>query len=156
MKKTNFRYYLLTVPLLAVSCFLGLLHSHAYSQDNISYELEDHTVYYNVFNSSLISADVASKKNLVRAKDRAYVNIALVKKSGGYGTAPYKLEGVYRNLLQQKFSLTFIEMKEATAIYYLAPIRFNNEEILHIDITIQAEKDSLAKTFTTTKKLYRD
>jgi hypothetical protein len=80
---------------------LGSASSHA--QKNISHDLKEHTVYYNVFNSSLISADVAKQYNLVRAKDRVYLNIAVVKKSGVYGVAPRKLSGVYRNLLQKKF-----------------------------------------------------
>lgn len=140
-------------------CILGLfifVSYPLYAQENISYELEEHIVYYNVFNSSLIPADVAKQYNLVRAKDRAYLNVAVVKKSGGYGVAPRKLSGIYRNLLQQSFPLTFIEIKEATATYYLAPIRFNNEEILHIDITVQADYKSTDETFTITKKLYKD
>ncbi len=141
---------------LALLFSLALTPALAHAQDDISYELKDHWVYYNVFNSSLIPADVASKKNLIRAKDRAYVNIALVKKSGGYGIPPENMEGIYRNLLQQKFPLDFIEIKEATATYYLAPIRFNNEEILHIDITIKADKESPQETFTITQKPYRD
>ncbi len=126
------------------------------AQDNISYELDEHIVYYNVFNSTLIPANVASQHNLIRGKDRVYINIAVVKKSGGYGFAPYSLKGTYRNLMAQKFDLELIEIKEATATYYLAPIRFNNEDIFHLDITVQATQDSPEKTFTITKKLYRD
>ena len=133
---------------------LGSASSHA--QKNISHDLKEHTVYYNVFNSSLISADIAKQYNLVRAKDRVYLNVAVVKKSGGYGVAPRKLSGVYRNLLQQKFPLKFIEIKEATATYYLAPIRVSNEDILHMDITVQPDYKSTDSTFTITKKLYKD
>lgn len=141
--------------LLAIA--VSFLFNHmANAQDNISYELADHTVYYNVFNSSLIPAKVARSYNLIRAKDRVYLNVAVVKKSGGYGVAPAKLEGVYRNLMQQKFPLDFIEIKEATATYYLAPIRFNNEDILHLDITVQADANTPESTFTITKKLYLD
>ena len=86
----------------------------------------DHIVYYNVFNSSLIPADVASAYQLTRAKNRVYLNVAVVKKSGGYGFAPKELSGYHRNLIQQKYALKFTEIKEATATYYLAPIRFNN------------------------------
>jgi hypothetical protein len=143
----------LLLPLIS-TCLFFSVGSHA--QDNISHEMKDHIIYYNVFNSSLISAKIASNYNLVRAKDRVYVNIAVVKKSGGYGIAPKHLTGVYRNLMQQKFSLEFIEIKEATATYYLAPIRFNNEDILHLDITVQAEENSAKDTFTITKKLYVD
>lgn len=136
--------------------FSFLISATTNAQDNISHELKDHIVYYNVFNSSLIPADVASKHNLVRAKDRVYINVAVVKKSGGYGFAPEKLSGIYRNLMQQRFPLKFIKIKEATATYYLAPIRFNNEDILHLDITVQPESNTPESTFTITKKLYLD
>jgi hypothetical protein len=144
---------------LFLRCVLSLLilgSASLHAQENISYDLKEHTIYYNVFNSSLIPADVAKQYNLVRAKDRVYLNIAVVKKSGGYGVAPRKLSGVYRNLLQQKFPLKFIEIKEATATYYLASIRVSNEDILHMDITVQPDYKSTDSTFTVTKKLYKD
>ncbi|MFT6101695.1 MAG: hypothetical protein ACJATV_000089 [Granulosicoccus sp.] len=151
--KKNFSHTALQV----ISIFMLLSwQSFAYAQENISHELKDHTVYYNVFNSSLITADIAKQYNLVRAKNQAYVNVAVVKKSGGYGVAPRKISGVHRNLLQQRFPLKFTEIKEATATYYLAPIRFNNEEIMHIDITVQPDYKSQESTFTITKKLYKD
>ncbi|MGS2717921.1 DUF4426 domain-containing protein [Eionea flava] len=147
MKKTLTLLFAITLLLAA---------QFASAQKNISYELDDHIIYYNVFNSALISADIAKEYNLVRAKNRAYINVAVVKKSGGYGVAPRKLSGIHRNLLQQRFELEFIEIKEATATYYLAPIRFNNEEIIHIDITVQPDHQSKESTFSLTKKLYRD
>jgi hypothetical protein len=140
-----------------ISIFILLSwQSLSYAQENISHELKDHTVYYNVFNSSLITPDIAKQYNLVRAKNQVYLNVAIVKKSGGYGVAPRKISGVHRNLLQQRFPLKFTEIKEATATYYLAPIRFNNEEIMHIDITVQPDYKSQESTFTITKKLYKD
>jgi hypothetical protein len=135
---------------------LFLFGGLAQAQENISYETKDHIIYYNVFNSSLIPPKVARSYNLIRAKDRVYINVAVVKKSGGYGFAPTSLKGIYRNLMQQRFPLTFTEIKEATATYYLAPIRFNNEDILHLDITVTPEAGYAEETFTITKKLYLD
>ena len=128
---------------------------NVFAQENTSLELENHIVYYNVFNSTLIPANVAKLEGLVRAKNQVYVNVALVKKTGGNGI-PMNLSGVRRNLLQQSFDLDFIEIKEPTATYYLAPIRFNNEEILHIDITVQPLDSDKSTSFTITKKLYVD
>jgi hypothetical protein len=145
-------FFLHTISVLTLLCWQTL----AYAQNNISHDLKDHIVYYNVFNSSLITADIAKQYNLIRSKNQVYLNIAVVKKSGGYGVAPRKISGVNRNLLQQRFPLKFIEIKEATATYYLAPIRFNNEEIMHIDITVQPDYKSQESTFTITKKLYKD
>lgn len=152
--KTSNRISVAIVSIVSLLLLCSVQLSHA--QENISYELDEHIVYYNVFNSSLIPADIAKEYNLVRAKNRAYINIAVVQKSGGYGVAPRKLSGIHRNLLQQRFELEFIEIKEATATYYLAPIRFNNEEIIHIDITVQPDYQSQESTFSITKKLYKD
>ena len=125
------------------------------AQENTSYEMENYIVYYNVFNSSMITPEIARAHNLIRAKDRVYLNVALVKKTGG-NAIPAIISGQHRNLIQQKFELEFIEIKEATATYYLAPIRFNNEEILHIDITASPVDKSETASFTITKKLYQD
>jgi len=136
-------------------CMIFCVAFSAQAQENTSLELDNHIVYYNVFNSTLIPADVAKLEGLVRAKNQVYVNVAMVKKTGGNGIA-MKVSGVRRNLMQQSFDLDFIEIKEAIATYYLAPIRFNNEEILHIDITVQPLDSEKTTTFTVTKKLYLD
>jgi hypothetical protein len=137
------------------SIALSLLSMNSYAQKNTSYELDNHIVYYNVFNSTIIPADIAKIHNLVRAKDQVYVNVALVKKTGGNGIAA-TMTGYHRNLMQQKFKLKFIEIKEPTATYYLAPIRFINEEILHIDISVESLDKTDSGSFTVTKKLYKD
>lgn len=142
-----------TIGCLFITFSLLSINSHA--QKNTSYELNDHIVYYNVFNSTMIPADIAKIHNLVRAKDQVYVNVALVKKTGGNGVAA-SMTGFHRNLMQQKFELEFIEIKESTATYYLAPIRFINEEILHIDITVESLDKTDSGSFTITKKLYKD
>jgi hypothetical protein len=103
----------------------------------------------------MIPPDIARIHNLLRAKDQAYVNVALVKKTGGNGI-PAIISGYHRNLMQQKFELEFIEIKEPTATYYLAPIRFINEEILHIDISVKSLDKTDAGALTITKKLYKD
>lgn len=134
---------------------IGFFCQLSAAQDNTSYELNDHIIYYNVFNSSLIPADVAKAHGLVRANNQVYVNIAMVKKSGGNGIAA-DISGQHRNLIQQKFPLEFIEIKETTATYYLAPIRINNEDVLHIDIEAKTLDGLDAGSFTITKKLYKD
>lgn len=156
-KRVNTMYKFITVLLKKGAIFLTLstIGYNTYAQDNTSYEMDDHIIYYNVFNSEMIPADVASLHSLVRSKDRVYVNVAVVKKTGGNGI-PANISGYYRNLMQQKFPLEFIEIAEATATYYLAPIRFNDEEILHLDIAVKTEKPAESATFTITKKLYRD
>jgi hypothetical protein len=144
-------FFFYVFSLLAFS----LLSANSHAQKNTSYELVDHIIYYNVFNSTLIPSDIAKIHNLVRAKDQAYVNVALVKKTGGNGIAA-TITGYHSNLMQQKFQLEFIEIKEPSATYYLAPIRFINEEILHIDISVETLDKTDSGSLRITKKLYKD
>jgi hypothetical protein len=134
---------------------LNMISASSRAQENTSYELEHHIIYYNVFNSTMIPPDIAEIHNLVRAKDRVYVNVALVKKTGGNGI-PAIITGSHRNLMQQKFELEFIEIKESTATYYLAPIRFINEEILHIDLSVESLDKTDSGSLTITKKLFKN
>ncbi len=102
---------------LMVGLLSSMLSINSHAQENTSYELDNHIIYYNVFNSTMIPPDIARVHNLVRAKDQVYVNVALVKKTGGNGI-PAIISGYHRNLMQQKFELEFIEIKEPTATYY--------------------------------------
>lgn len=141
--------------LIVVILLFVITHNPVVAQDNTSYPMKDYVVYYNVFNSTLIAPDIAKTYKLTRAKDRAYLNVALVKKTGGNGI-PAIIKAQHRNLMQQRFELEFVEIKEANATYYLAPIRFNHEEILHIDLFVESVDQSESAQFTITKKLYRD
>lgn len=116
-----------------------------------------YTLHYNVFNSTDIPAKVAQTYKLVRGKDRALVNISLTKTDDGTTSLglPAKVSGKTRNLMQQSQTLKFIEVNEGTAVYYLAPFVFNNEEVLHFDIQMQYG-DERPFTVTFSRTLYTD
>ena len=114
----------------------------------------DYQVLHTVFNSTFIKPDIASAYNLTRGKDHALINIALIKSSDegqSYGL-PAKVTGTVANLMQQQKVLEFIEIKEQNAVYYLADLRFHNEEVLHFTINVNANGRDHEVTFT--KKLY--
>ena len=118
----------------------------------------DYTVHFNLFNSSDIPASVAEQFKLVRGKDRAIVNISLVKTENGNTSLglPAIVSGSARNLMQQKQDLKFIEVKEGDVTYYLAPFVFNNEDLLHFDINVKPSADSSAFAVEFTRTLYKD
>lgn len=113
----------------------------------------DYTVHYNVFHSTDIPAKVAEAYKLVRGKDRALLNISVTKTENGQTSLglPANVVGKTKNLMQQSQGLTFIEIKEGEATYYLAPFVFNNEELLHFDIQVtDGENKPFALTFNRT------
>lgn len=113
----------------------------------------DYTVHYNVFHSTDIPAKVAEAYKLVRGKDRALLNISVTKTENGQTSLglPANVVGKTKNLMQQSQGLTFIEIKEGEATYYLAPFVFNNEELLHFDVQVtDGENKPFALTFNRT------
>lgn len=118
----------------------------------------DYTVHYNVFNSTKLTPAIAEAYKLVRGKDRALVNISLVKTENGATSLglPAVLSGNSKNLMQQKQALKFIEIKEGEATYYLAPFVFNNEDVLHFTIDVSAEESARPMSFTFSRTLYTE
>ncbi|MFC3114890.1 DUF4426 domain-containing protein [Cellvibrio fontiphilus] len=118
----------------------------------------DYTVHYNVFNSTDIPAKVADVYKLVRGKNRALVNISVTKTENGVTSLglPAEVAGVRRNLMQQRQTLTFIQVSEGEATYYLAPFVFNNEELLHFDIELSVNGVAKPMKLTFNRTLYSD
>lgn len=95
----------------------------------------DYRVTYSVFNSEFIPPEVARQYNLVRARDRAFVNISVAKIGEMQGMSA-AVSGSATNLIQQSRALEFREIRDGQAVYYLAPLRFENEETLTFKIDL--------------------
>lgn len=157
--RTICRHLLLCISL----CGLGLVSLPGYSQTQLQGQevyqtFGDYRVYFSVFNSSFIQPDIAAIYHLERGKDRALVNIAVTRKqdSGYTQGLEADLKGYTTNLMQQQKNLDFSAIREQDAVYYLAPIRFTDEEILHftIEVTLTPGQPPVAVNFT--RKLYVD
>ncbi|WP_346838478.1 DUF4426 domain-containing protein [Microbulbifer sp. SAOS-129_SWC] len=97
----------------------------------------DYRVIYSVFNSEFIKPEIAEQYQLVRGKDRVFVNVSVVEKVGGTHGLAAEMSGNATNLIQQSRPLKFMEIKEGEAVYYLAPLRFNHEETMTFTIDVK-------------------
>lgn len=118
-------------------------------------DFDQHSVHYNVFNSTLIPADVAAVYGIKRSAYESLLNIS-VAPIGKYGAFPAKVKGYAQDLMGKRYPLEFIEIAEQTATYYIAPIRVSGEERLHfrLEVTPEGEEQSLQVHFT--KTVYSD
>ncbi|EOD80524.1 hypothetical protein D515_00478 [Grimontia indica] len=109
-------------------------------------------VHYSAFNSTFITPKVAKAYDLKRSGVNAILNIAILDKAqAGKPALTATLTGEARNLLGTKKPLTFREVREGDAIYYLAELRFANEENYAFTIDISAEGNRSGKlTFNQT------
>ena len=111
----------------------------------------DYELHYIVIPTTMLKPDIAARYNIRRGKDRALCNISVIDKNG-FGVKA-ALKGSSQNLLGQRQGLTFTEVVDGEAIYYLATIRHANEEVHRIDLDAQVVATPTSKGASTTLKL---
>ena len=118
----------------------------------------DYKIFYSAFGSSFITPEIAVANKIVRGKDRGIVNIAVVQQLGT-GTSA-EISGVVQNIFQQTQTLKFTEIREQNTLYYLAPFKFDNEDLLTFKIRVlpsgEPESRAGAYQFKFQKKMYHD
>ena len=108
---------------------------------------KDYEIHYSTFPSKLIPVDVATAHNIVRAENRIIINVSIRRKE-----VPVRAEirGTAFNLLSQEIELTFTEVREQQAIYYIASQIVNEKDTVSLQIFIKPkpEKDTYKLEFT--------
>jgi hypothetical protein len=64
------------------------------------------------------------------------------------------VSGVAKNLLGQRFKLDFVKVTEGEATYYLAQVKYDNEEIYNFEVDVQ--QGDRTETIKFTQKFYVD
>ena len=109
------------------------------------------TIHYSIVPTLMLSKNIANQYQIVRAKDRSILNIAIKDQNGSSVKA--FIEGKKENLLGQQEKLSFSEFSEGSAIYYVVAIKHGKEELLRFSTEIQLPANK-AETLRFTKKLY--
>lgn len=109
-------------------------------------------VHYSAFNSGFLQPDVAAAVGLVRSKTQGVVNVALLQ-AGKASTG--QVSGEVKNLLGQITQLSFKQVKEGTAIYYLAQFPFEQQEMLRFTLNVKGA-DGVAHSFDFNQEFFPD
>lgn len=116
------------LPWLAWLLFASTVHAEQFRP------LGDLEVHYVVVNTLFLDADVAARYGIVRARDRAILNVSVLGPEGRPRDAD--VTGTARNLLEQTVPLEFQRIDEGDAIYFIAPLRHTDQEVLRFRIAI--------------------
>jgi hypothetical protein len=138
---------------LTIFASLGIsLPGHAESAK----EFGDYTIHYTAFRSDTLEPEVARAYDLTRRNNRIIVNIAVLKKVMGTTGTPTaaKVEGQASNLTGQLKQLDFREIKEGTAVYYLAEVKISDGEFLKFDLSVTPEGGSEAARIRFDKRFF--
>jgi len=114
-------------------------------------------VHYSVFVSSFLQPAVAESYGIVRARDRAVLNIAvrLRGRDGATRAVASTLDGTRGDLIYKE-ALRFREIREQDAVYYLADFPFIEGETHYFDIRVRPEGETGELGLQFSKTLYED
>ena len=111
-------------------------------------------LHYSVVNTTFLSPEVAATYGIVRGKNRGIVTLAVREHlAEGSQTRPMLLQGRTWDLIQKQ-PLDFVEIREGTAVYYIADFKFINEEWRFFEVTFRPEGDDQTHTFQFKHQLY--
>jgi len=122
-----------------------------------SLQVGPYKVYYNSFNTSFLSPDIAKQYGIKRTSNSGLVNIS-IKKFDGENSVPVaiKLSGYFKNLLSQTQELNFRMIQEKEAIYYLADFTFSDQDRLSFTIQLDLDEKYQEQTLQFTNQFYFD
>jgi hypothetical protein len=114
-------------------------------------------VHYSVFVSSFLQPAVAESYGIVRARDRAVLNIAvrLRGRDGATRAVASTLDGTRGDLIYKE-ALRFREIREQDVVYYLADFPFIEGETHYFDIRVRPEGETGELGLKFSKTLYED
>ena len=118
----------------------------------------DYTIHYAAFTTDLLSPEVARLYKIRRSKNRAIINISVLKKVMGTTGQPVKaqVEASATNLNRQLKNLNTRELSSNGAIYYIAETSVNNEETLNFDLNIIPEGETVALSFSFRQQFFTE
>lgn len=106
------------------------------SHAEIKKDLGDWEVHYVALTSTFLSPEIARANDIERSSKNALINISVLDKITKEAQV-VKISGTARNLLGTTKTLTFKQVNEGEAIYYLASVSFADQEVLRFDIDIR-------------------
>ena len=112
----------------------------------------DYRVFFHAISTDEVPPDVARSVGVVRARNRALLNISVQRIEGG---TPVEAEVAVKaaNLTGQLKPITMRKVEQGEAIYYLGELSVNNRETIIFDISVTPEGSD--ETFEVrTKRIY--
>ena len=113
-----------------------------------SKDFGDYVVHFSALTTDQLTAEIAQQYGIVRSKNRAMLNVNILKKEEGTIGTPVAGEvSVFaNNLTGQVENITVREIREGEAIYYIGECNITNREtlIFTIDVTPINEASSFS------------
>ncbi|WP_194789592.1 DUF4426 domain-containing protein [Pseudomonas sp. UFMG81] len=95
----------------------------------------DVTVHYSAFTSSMLQPDIAAATGLTRSKNQGVLNIAVLKAGK---PAMAVVSGTVKDLTGRSNPLSFKQITDQGAVYYIAQFKIDQPETLTFDLNVES------------------
>lgn len=131
--------------------FLAITNANA---ENMK-KLGSMNVHYMAIGSTFFTPEIAKVYGITRSRYNGLINISVLDNTqAGNPAKTVSISGKAKNNLGQFKALEFTEVKEGSAIYYLAQVKYNDEETIHFTLSINDGKEQQTLKFS--QKFYVD
>jgi hypothetical protein len=117
-----------------------------------SKDFGDYVVHFNALSTDQLPPDVAKTYNIQRSRNRALLNVSIIKQADGAAGEPVSgsVAAQAANLNGQLKDVNIREIREENAIYYIADMPVSNSETLvfTVDVTPINETSRFSVRFT--------
>ncbi|GEK07830.1 DUF4426 domain-containing protein [Pseudoalteromonas sp. McH1-7] len=140
-----------------IAAFIILLSPFVYASEQQGGQFKDlgpWEVHYIAFPSTFVQPNIAKAYNLTRSGNKAIVNISVLADKPGKPAIKAKVTGSAKNLLGKVVPLNFKEVVEGEAVYYLAQLDYDDEDIFRFNVEITKDKQTRKLTFS--QKFYEE
>ena len=123
-----------------------------------SSDIGDFVVHFSAQTTDQLPPDVARAYSIVRSKNRAMLNVSVIRKSDSQSVAATvlvkttNLTGQLKNVTMRKIE----EPGDSVAIYYIGETPVANRETLLFDISVRPEGQSLVSQVRFKRQFYTD
>ena len=123
-----------------------------------STDIGDYVVHFSAQSTDQLPPEVARAYNIVRSKNRAMLNVSIIRESDNTpvaGTVSVKtvnLTGQLKNVTMRKIE----EPGDTVAIYYIGETPVANRETLVFDITVMPDGESRSSDVRFKRQFYTD
>ncbi|MCG9711291.1 DUF4426 domain-containing protein [Shewanella insulae] len=95
-------------------------------------------IHYVALGSTFITPSIAKTYGIKRSSYTGLINISVLDTSAeGTPAIPVEISGIANNLLDARVELTFKEIHEGEAIYYIAEVPYRDDQEINFQIAIK-------------------
>ena len=140
----------------ATACLFFILATPAGAEQFMSFG--NYTIHYSAFTTDILTPEVAKAYGIQRSKNRALLNVSVLKKVMGTTGQPVRarIKGTATNLNAQLRELSLRELNEHGAIYYIAQTSVDDGETLKYELSVTPEGESEPYTFSFQQQFFTD